>query len=121
MRAKITNSFVFNFLLLVLMLIVGYGSYKTVQQAFDLNQESEQNKAKVEELLRQKQELEQKIAGLKNEEAVERAAKERFNLKKTGEEVVVVMPDKKPVEDNAEHPGLWSKIKDFFQKIWPWK
>ena len=68
-------------------------AYRSVRQFSQFREETEENRKKIEDLLEKKAELKQKITELETWEAKERSAKERLNLKKTGEEVVVVLPD----------------------------
>lgn len=77
--------------------------------------ESEETTKKIDGLKRKKQELEAALAEIQTKEAVEREAKARLNLKKPGEEVVVVVPEKKI---NAPQPvpvNVWSRFMLLFK------
>lgn len=93
MNEKLKKSLSFNLFLLMVLLAVAYGSYKTARQALELKEESQETKNKIEELKRKKTELEQKLAELKTKEEIERTGKESLNLKNRGENVVVVIPE----------------------------
>lgn len=61
--------------------------------------------ARLEALKAEKARLESEISRTQSPEAVERLAKERLNLKKPGEEVVVVQPPAAP--DHSAEPKRW--------------
>ena len=83
-------------------------------QALSLHSELDSTQKKIEEVTRKKEELEHRIVELQTPEAVEREAKERLNLKKSGENVVVVVPEKKEVSPKSNLEYFWGKIKNFF-------
>ena len=113
---KIQNSIWFNGILFLVAFFLSMAAYRSVRQSFQFKEETEENKKKIEELLSKKEELELRIAGLQTQEAKERSAKERFNLKKTGEEVVVVLPDEIKTEPVVEKKNWLEKIKNIFKK-----
>lgn len=83
--------------------------------ALSMRRESEEVNQKIAELRQKKAQLEAYVEELQTKEAVERRAKERLNLKKPGEEVVVVMPPEKKEEPQThEATTTWEKIKEFF-------
>lgn len=88
-----------------------------IRQAVVLRQEAKNAERKVEELTRKKAELEAYLAELQTPEAVEREAKERLNLKKKGEEVVVVVPKDEKEDASVVSVTFWQKIKSFFAGI----
>ena len=107
---KIKNSLLLNILFFVVAALVGYGTYNMVRQTLSLSQESKDNVQKIEELTKKKKELEAYIAELESPQAIEREGKNRLNLKKPGEEVVVVVPEKNNPGDEDAH-FWWSKLK----------
>jgi len=111
------KSIVLNLLFFVAVIFVGYSAYNMVKGALVLRQEWHDIKQKVGDLGQKKLQLEASLAELETKEAMEREAKSRFNLKNPGEEVVVVVSDKK---DNGEAGGpanVWSRIKSFFKGL----
>jgi hypothetical protein len=100
------------------MAAAGYSTALMVRQARLVYSQERSTAKKVEELIKKKQELEQYLARLQTREGIEREAKERLNLKKIGEEVVVVVPE--PEKESGAVPppsGLWRKIADFLKRV----
>lgn len=113
---RIRNSLLFNIFLFIVALVVAYGSFYMAKQAVALYRESAGNRKKIEELTRRKQELEAYLEHLQTPGAIEQQAKERFNLKLPGEQVVVVIADKaSSTEERARQAG-----KGFWQWIFGW-
>lgn len=111
---KIQRSIWFNGLLLMVAIVLSVAAYRTVKQATQFSEETGENKEKIEGLLKKKEELEARLAELQTPEAKERSAKERLNLKKIGEEVVVVLPEETKEKLQTEDKSLWHKIRNFF-------
>lgn len=83
--------------------------------ALSMRRESEDVNHKITELQQKKAQLEAYLQELQTKEALERRAKERLNLKKPGEEVVVVIPaEKKEESQTPAKISMWEKIKQFF-------
>ena len=97
----------------VALVFFGYYTYQVVSRAVALREESKATRAKIEELTRRKKELESQLSELKNTPAIEREAKERLNMKNSGEEVVVVVPEKK---SDQEKPVATTS--SFLQRVW---
>ncbi len=83
---------------------------RTAQKASPLSEKLESLKKEIQKSEGINQELKKQISEGSQEEFVEREARERLNLKKPGEEVVVVLP---PAENKQE---IEIK-KNFFQKF----
>ena len=114
MPPRIEKSFIVNTVLIIVAMIVSYHAARMVRNVVMTREQSAEMTHKIEQLKLKKQELEAELAGLKTKEAVEREAKERLNLKKPGEEVVVVVPEKKDNEARTQPKSLWAKIESFF-------
>ncbi len=114
---KIQNTIWFNAVLLLVAVVLSLAAYRAVRQAVELGQEAEDGKKKINELAIKKQELETKIAELQTSEAQERLAKEKLNLKKNGEEVVVVVPDKNLSETKTTSNSWMIKVRDFLGSL----
>lgn len=112
---KIQNSIWFNGLLALVAIVLSLAVYRAVKQAVGFKNEEGAAQKKLEVLQQKKQELEARILELQTVEAKERAAKERLNLKKTGEEVVVVLPEKPKEQITTPKSNLWTKLKRFFK------
>ena len=110
------QSFVLNLLLLVIAIGALYHTYRIVSDAVSLRNETNTIAEKIDELTQKKEQLEAYLEELKTKEAIEREARERFNLKKPGEEVVVVLPNKHVEDKVPEATGFWARIKSFFQR-----
>lgn len=113
---KIKNSLLLNVLLFLLALAAGYGAFNMVKQAAVLKKEEEDARKKIEELAKKRKELESALLELQSPEAIEREAKERFNLKRSSEEVVVVVPEKKGAPASTTPSAFWEKIKSLFKR-----
>lgn len=103
--------------LVAVTLAAGYGAAGMVRSALVLRVETRVAEEKIKALIQQKKELEAAIAEIQTPQAAEREAKERFNLKKTGERVVVVVPseEKKPTTAPAVPPtSIWDRVKAVF-------
>lgn len=110
----IKKSLLVNLILLILAVLMGYSAYNMLKQASVLYAESQLSYKVIENLARKKQELEGRIAELRDSRAIEREGKERLNLKLPGEEVVVVVPPK--VEEKPENESK-NPLGNAFKKL----
>ena|SRR3989344_765694 len=113
------KSLLSNIVFMALIVLVGLGSYKMVSQALSLRGEYNDTETKIQGLLKKKAELEAYAAELESRQAIEREAKERLNLKLPGEEVVVVIPQKKP-EITQQTASGFERTKSFFNSVFSW-
>lgn len=101
--------------LFALFIILSFSTakvYSKFKKAYDKNQETI---AKIEELEQRKKELEARISALSSEAGREEEIREKFNIKKPGEEVLTII-DKIPENDKINN-----KNEDgFFSGIWNW-
>lgn len=113
------KSILVNVALIGLAMVVSYNATRMVRNAIVLRAQSADMTKKIEELRLKKQELEAELVQIQTKEAAEREAKERLNMKKFGEEVVVVVPEKKDnivtASPSAIWNTMWEKIASFFQ------
>jgi len=63
------------------------------------------------------QELKQQVSESSQESFIEKEARERLNLQKPGEKVVVVLPPKEEKQEIQEQKNLWQRILDML-KSW---
>lgn len=107
------RSVVFNIAIVFLAIFLGVNAVQVLWQAFDVREESVKEQDKIGKLRAQKEQLEAQLRELETKEALEREAKSRLNLKLPGEEVVVVVSEKKEKPTEAPHsPGFWKRIKE---------
>ena len=111
------KSFVINIVLILIAAGVSYSAARMVRNALNMRAQSADMTQKIEQLKVKKQELEALLTELQTKEAVEREAKERLNLKKPGEQVVVVVPEKKDRSLPERPMGLWEKFISFFKGL----
>ena len=88
-------------LLIAIAAFLAVSSVRIVRRAIGIQRERATLDARIRELQAERERLRQAIASLGSPEAVERLAKERLNLKRPGEEVVVVTPPAKPAPSEA--------------------
>ena len=110
------RSVIINILLVVVAVAISYSASRIVRDAFVLRGQSAEMTQKIEELTKKKHELETYLAEIQTKEAIEREAKNRLNLKKPGEEVVIIVPEKKETASVIEPQSWWTKIKRFFER-----
>ena len=115
------HSLLFNMFLLFLAGGLLLGFINIIRQAIYFKDQSEVLNQRVAELTQKKQELEAHIAELGTAQVQEREAKGRLNVKKPGEEVVVVVPEQKKQEGTgAAVPvpaSFWKRIEMFFDRV----
>lgn len=115
-----TSVFV-NALLLAFAVFLAYKAALMAGDVMRVRKEAEDTQKRIAELTHKKQELEQYLAELETAQAIEREAKERLNVKRPGEEVVVVVPEQKKEErvEEARNDTFWEsfrkKIRSFFE------
>lgn len=102
--------------LLVILVILSISVarvYNKSRKAALKNQEITQ---KIEELESKKRELDERIAKLETGSGLEEEVREKFGVKKPGEEVLTII-DKTPENDKINNE---ESDKGFFGKIWSW-
>jgi len=96
-------------------LIVGFlisSNWKVNQRRTELQAKADALKKEIEILEKRNQELRSGISNIQKEDYLEEAAREQFNLKKPGEEVVSVLSP-----EGKEKKVETQKEKNFWQKI----
>lgn len=111
----VKNSLLVNILLLIVAAVVGYSSFSMVRFALGLYKESSDGEAKIRDLSAKETDLEVRTSEFKTPSSLEREAKEHLNLKRQGEEVVVVLPEKNSGAATTSS-GVWERIINFFIK-----
>lgn len=106
--------------LCVVFFLFAWGGYNRAHQAFVSYREKEARDEKLRVLEERSNALGEELQKFDNTAAIEREAKERFNLKRPGEKVVVIVSDE-PQDGTAanEDSSLWARVRDalkvFFQ------
>lgn len=111
------RSWLLNLSLLLVLVVVGVGAFEEARIALQLKREEEAQSIKVAELQKRKSDLEAKLLSLDHPEGVEREAKGRLNLKKPGEEVVVVLSDDSVGSSSADRATFWDRVKNLLNRI----
>lgn len=114
---EIKNSLLARVLLLLLASLIGYGVFAMGARVLILERESQELREKWLLLERQRAEYEAYLAELSTPQALEREAKARFNLKRPGEEVVVVVPERQEAAHSAPPNGFWERFSRFVSDI----
>jgi cell division protein FtsB len=114
------ESLFFPVLLSVLMLVVVsflvISNLRINQRRAELEAQKSLLLEQIEELEAKRQELEANISQTLSEDYLEKEARETFNLKKAGEEVVAVLPAGEG-SDSESDKGFWQKLWDKI-KFW---
>lgn len=100
---------------IVLVILVGLivGNVKLYQRRRKLSPEMQLLQGKIEELQKQKQDLEARILQAQQEEYLERVAREELNMKKEGEEVVAFPVVEESFRDDVVHQrSFWEKLRE---------
>lgn len=93
--------------LVVVAMLLSVSAVRILLKAYEIRKERIVLDAKVRELEKNKQNLEAALQGAGSADAVERAAKEKLNLKNAGEVVVVIEPEK-PATTTGSGNGIIS-------------
>lgn len=117
MWKKIKSSLPLNILFVCLVVAVAIGAVRMMRETAALRREARKGEEKIATLAARKAELAARIAELETPEAIEREAKEKLNLKKRGETVVVVLAGRQSDQNNPERAGLWGSAVSFFSEI----
>lgn len=117
MWSKVKQSLVINLVLFALVFVIGYSAFSAIRNAFILSNEAKDSEKKIQELLQKKKDLEERLAALSNKDVVIREAKERLNLKQAGEEVVVIVPPKKPAPTENNKLDIWQRMRNFLSNL----
>lgn len=105
----------------VLASVAALAVFKTFD-AYDKYNESKRNvdnlSAEYQHLETRKEELERRIAALNSDDGIEGEIREKFNVAKEGEEVLIIIDPKEEdlveVESKSGFSQFWDKISDFF-------
>jgi cell division protein FtsB len=94
----------------ILAILTGFSTGRLIWRARSILSDRAATEARIIELERERDRLKASIGTAADPEVTERAAKETLNLRKPGEQVVVVKPPA-PVEETVENaPRWWESI-----------
>ncbi len=101
--------------MLVLAILSAGAAVKAVFKAYGAYKTSEEIAARARNLEEEKIRLEERIERLGTPEGLEKEAKERFNVKKPGEEVLIIVnPVNAPTSSDIKASGgFWGFISNF--------
>ena len=103
---------------LVIFAVIGFlviTNFERNKKRSELNLRIENLKNEIDVLERKRQELSVSISQIPTEEYLEKEARERFNLKKPGEELVVILSPEENEEEMVERQkGFWQR---FLEKL----
>jgi len=114
---KIKTSLPLNILIGVGALAALSGLFGIMRETIGLQAEYAATMAKIEALRSERARLSARVADLETPEAIEREAKEKLNLKKKGETVVVVVPERPHIQATATPMTWWGGIKNLFARM----
>jgi hypothetical protein len=119
---------IFVFLIIIIIFILFYSKIKLTKKIQELNLAISGLQKEINNLTLQNRELKKTILQKEDQDFQEREARIRFNLKKKGEEVLIVVSASKDKESSekqnfpetqevAINKSFWQKIFDFVSKI----
>ena len=104
--------------IIAVLLIIS--TFKIYAKSRNARLKNEKTKAEVVELEKRRTEMEVEIAKTSTESGLEEELREKFNIKKPGEEVLTIM-DKRPEDDKIDSGrergffnGIWEFLKNIF-------
>ncbi len=115
-RQNIFFSVLLGVLLLVIVGSLIVSNWRMMQRRQELNSQLEILQAELQALQIKRQQLQAQISQTSEESYLEEEARETFNLKKPGEEVVAILPAEED-EGKEQEKGFWGKIWDKI-KFW---
>ncbi|OGZ28276.1 MAG: hypothetical protein A2562_04345 [Candidatus Nealsonbacteria bacterium RIFOXYD1_FULL_39_11] len=107
----------FSGIIMVLAIIfLSLTNWKIYQRKANLNEKIAELQGEISVLEERKIELSGLISYVQSDDYVEQVARDQLNMKRPGEEVVVIQDDKKDSGDKEREVGWWEKLKSIFSK-----
>ncbi len=98
--------------------LFAWGGYERTRQALTIYREKQGRDERLRILEEQNENMRRELDRLGTLSAIEREAKERFNLKLPGESVTVVVAEEAArVAPSGEDHSLWSRVAESIRKI----
>lgn len=107
--------FVFSLVFLLLS-----SNLKLKKKRAEILEKIAETQREIERLEKENQAFQNQILSKKSEDYLEKEAREHLGLKKTGEEVAVILEkeiEKSPLPQPKEERSFWQKLKEFFQNF----
>lgn len=111
---KIISSPFIVLLFLILTISAAYGALNIFLKRISLENNLETLNKKIDALEAKNMSIAKKMEYINSETGIEKEAKARLNLKKEGEQVIVVIPPKDNTQNNSnENNSIFKKIKNW--------
>ncbi|MEX0877353.1 MAG: septum formation initiator family protein [Candidatus Spechtbacterales bacterium] len=108
--------------LLVLIGVLAVGVFNQAKKNYNLHAQISKLETNIESVEKQNEDLQKAIENFQDPSTIDREARRRLNLKKDGEEVVIILPpggeDKNIIEEQSPETG--DKASSFWHKIISW-
>lgn len=104
-------------LVILFLLLIGAGvaSFRALMAGWELEAERREVEEEIQHLETEKEALVGELADFHSGRGIEREAREKFNYRKPGEEVVIILDNKESALNDAEKPAA-----GFFLKFLRW-
>lgn len=104
----------------LLLLFIGMGviSFRALEAGWEAKAERAAVKEHLRELEEKKGVLTTELEDLRSQEGIEREARQKLNLRKPGEEVVIIRDaNSAPVESDTANASFWESLKKWLSRI----
>lgn len=118
-RRNIRRFFASRFMLAVLfilVMLVGVASLRSLARSWEADQEHQQAEERLRDTLQKKADISREAAQMRSGYGVEREARDKLNLRKAGEEVVIIQ-DSPPSSNPASNAGSGSWLSQMFEAL----
>jgi cell division protein FtsB len=104
------------FLVLIILMIFGYLVSKEISKKNKINDEIEVLKREAERIKKENMQLEERIVYLGSDEYREKEAKEKLNLQKPDEKLIIITQNS-PFKEEEARSEKENEKKNFYQKV----
>lgn len=107
-------------LIVLLLLLLGAGivSFRALEAGWKVQVERAAVEERLQKLEEEKRALSSELEELRSDEGVERRARQKFNYRKPGEDVVIIKDTNiAPLENGAANASFWEMIQQWFSGI----
>ncbi|PJE64532.1 MAG: hypothetical protein COU90_01675 [Candidatus Ryanbacteria bacterium CG10_big_fil_rev_8_21_14_0_10_43_42] len=103
--------------LFLLLIIGGVSSFRALMQGWEAQSARKETEVRIQELEEERRQLSSELEEFKSGRAIEREARQKLNLRKPGEEVIIIV-DGEDKEDSPvlEKKGIGARVADFFRQ-----
>lgn len=91
-------------------------NWKIYQRRAELNNKITELEKELEDLEIKNKDFKENINYIQSQDYLEQAAREELDMKKPGEEVVVIQREEKEKEEEPESKNWWEKLKGIFMR-----